>query len=183
MNKTITDLEIEDIIKLGINAGINYIKQQEELKTGKRTDKKLRNTKLLLKIYRTLKAHIDIADKTLNSLDEEELLNVIDEIDFDLNEENLVHSIVISQKRTALLVKHLDMCLEYLKYKSESIRKPGIYQIVYALYIKDYGNDIIPTYEQICEDLHISQSTLSRNLNSALLELSVLNFGIDSIKL
>ena len=62
MSKTIDELEIEDVIKLGINAGINYIKQQEELKIGKRKDRRLRNTKLLLKIYRTLKKHIDISD-------------------------------------------------------------------------------------------------------------------------
>ena len=50
MSKTIDELEIEDVIKLGINAGINYIKQQEELKIGKRKDRRLKNTKLLLKI-------------------------------------------------------------------------------------------------------------------------------------
>ena len=71
MSKTIDELEIEDVIKLGINAGINYIKQQEELKIGKRKDRRLRNTKLLLKIYRTLKKHIDISDITLSSLEDE----------------------------------------------------------------------------------------------------------------
>ena len=73
MSKTIDELEIEDVIKLGINAGINYIKQQEELKIGKRKDRRLRNTKLLLKIYRTLKKHIGISDITLSSLKDEQI--------------------------------------------------------------------------------------------------------------
>ena len=90
MNKTINELEIEDIIKLGINAGINYIKQQEEIKIGKRKDRRLRNTKLLLKIYRTLKKHLEISDITLNSLDDEELTSVLDTLDFDLEEEKLI---------------------------------------------------------------------------------------------
>ena len=183
MSKTIDELEIEDVIKLGINAGINYIKQQEELKIGKRKDRRLRNTKLLLKIYRTLKKHIDISDITLSSLKDEELTSILDTLDFDLNEENLIHSIVISSKRTALLVKHLDMTLDYLKHRAKSMHKPLIYNCIYELYINESENDAAPSYEEVCEKLHISQPTLSRYLNQAYEILAITNFGCDAIRL
>lgn len=183
MNKTINELEIEDIIKLGINAGINYIKQQEEIKIGKRKDRRLRNTKLLLKIYRTLKKHLEISDITLNSLDDEELTSVLDTLDFDLEEEKLIHSIVVSSKRTALLVKHLDMTLDYLKHRAESMHKPLMYNCIYELYISETENDVSPSHDEVCEKLHISNPTLSRYLNQAILILAVTNFGCDALVL
>lgn len=183
MKKTKDEFTIEDMVRIGINAGIDYIKKHEEVKIGKRKDRRLRNTKLLLKIYRTLKKHLDISDITLNSLKDEELTSILDTLDFDLEEEKLIHSIVVSSKRTALLVKHLDMTLDYLKYRSKSKHKPLIYNCIYELFIKESENDVAPTYEEVCEQLHISQSSLSRYLNEAYEILAITNFGCDAITL
>ena len=78
MSKTIDELEIEDVIKLGINAGINYIKQQEELKIGKRKDRRLRNTKLLLRNYRMLSAHCTSAIYDAKQVVDENAIDILD---------------------------------------------------------------------------------------------------------
>ena len=182
-SKTKDELSIEDIIKLGINAGIEYIQKQEEIRTGQKNDRRLRNTKLLLKIYRSLKKHVEISGATLTALDAYGLADILDTLDYDLSEEKLVHSIFRSKERTALLLKHVDTCLDYLKWYSKSIGRPVMYNIIYEMYIAENDDNRVLNQEEVCEKLHISQSTLSRNLNAAILELSILNFGIDSIRI
>ena len=61
-------MDYEEAVKIGVREGIKYIKEQEYHKTKKRYDRRLRNTRMLLKHYRNLKIHDKLADKSNSSV-------------------------------------------------------------------------------------------------------------------
>ena len=54
---------------------------------------------------------------------------------------------------------------------------------MYDLYIAKVENNVAPTYEDISKKYDISIKTVTRDMNNAIEDLSILFFGIDGIKL
>lgn len=179
------NITYEEAIKIGIREGIRYIKDQEYNKTTKRYDRRLRNTRLLLKNYRGLEAHNRIANKSINQVDQENAIDLLDDIESIDDEEQYVQAISRTKIRTLIIIKHINKVLRYYENICNSERSSNLrkYRIIETLFISKVENDIAPTYEEIAAQLNISAKTVARDVQDAIKDLSILLFGVDGIRL
>lgn len=178
-------IDYDEAVKIGIREGIKYIKDQEYHKTTKRYDRRLRNTRLLLKHYRTLKAHNRIADSSANKIYEENAVDVLDDIEAIDDEEQYVQAISRTKIRTLIIIGHINKAMKYYEAicKSEGSIQERRYEIVKFMYIDSIKEDILPTYEEVAEHFNFNVKTVGRDVRLAIEDLSILFFGIDGISL
>ena len=182
MSESITH---EEAVKIGIREGIKYLKDQEFHKTKKRYDRRLRNTRLLLRNYRNLQMHYKLAESSVKYIEQEKAIDVLDDIEAIDDEEQYVQAISRTKERTKAMVKHIDRVLKYYDIicKAEGGLKKRRCDIIKALYVDPVKDDVIPTYQDVGVKLDISGKTVARDVWRAIEDISVLLFGIDGIKL
>lgn len=182
MGSRIMEIAVQRGTEAGIKAAMDYLaEEKKQLKKG-RYDRRLRNTRLLLKNYRSFRNYAKNAVYMASQLKENavDILDGLDEYSFD--DSLYIESIKKSQQRTLIILNHIDEMLRYYKIdceqsgKDEELRR---YRIIVAYYI----NEQRKSAEQIAEDEHIERRTLYKDINMALKPLSALIFGIDSMKL
>lgn len=175
----------EEAVKIGIREGIKYIKEQEYQKTTKRYDRRLRNTRLLLKHYRSLLVHTDLSENTTNAIYSENAVDVLDEIESINDEEKYVQAINRTKVRTAILVGHINKSMKYYEAicKNEGKNRLRRYKIIRYMYIEPNTDNIVPTYEEVANHFDITVKTVGRDVREAIEDLSILFFGIDGLKL
>lgn len=148
--------------------------RQEEQKI--KRDRRLRNTRLLLRNYRSFKHHCEDIKMELDVIASNEILEEIETDEF------AVESIKRSKKRTLAMVQFIDQMLTVYKIiceqseKQEDLRR---YLTVYDLYISDKRK----THKEVAECHNVHIRTVSRDVNEAVKTLSVLLFGVDGIRL
>ena len=179
------NITYEDAVKIGIREGIKYIKDQEYYKTKKRYDRRLRNTRLLLKHYRKLKAHNKIADSSTNKIYEENAIDVLDDIEAIDDEEQYIQSLSRTKIRTLIIVGHINKSMEYYNSicKNQGKINERRYNIIKYIYVDPLEDDAAPTYEETSEHFGINVKTVGRDVRVAIEDLSALFFGVDGIKL
>lgn len=183
---------IEKMIESGVNEGIQKgLKQYDNMQKNKtkfRYDKRLRNTRLLLKNYRSFVEHCDNAKYLVENPIKKEIekdnlkVQLFDDFYNLQDDAYIVASILKSKEKTRIILDHINLCLDFFQAKAiktnnqEMIRR---YNVISDLYI----NETPMTYEEIAEIDHISQKTVNRDRKKAIEELSVLIFGIDGLDL
>ena len=183
---------IEKMIESGVNEGIQKGLKQYDImqknKTKFRYDKRLRNTRLLLKNYRSFVEHCDNAKYLVENPIKKEIekdnlkVQLFDDFYNLQDDAYIVASILKSKEKTRIILDHINLCLDFFQAKAiktnnqEMIRR---YNVISDLYI----NETPMTYEEIAEIEHISQKTVNRDRKKAIEELSVLIFGIDGLDL
>lgn len=177
---------LEKAIKIGIQEGMRYIVEQENNVLKNRYDKRLRNTRLLLKNYRNFIIHFNYSQEIIKDVTDENAVDVLDKLDSINSEELYIASIKRTKTRTKIIINHINKCLEYYKVIcSSSEISQRRYNIIKKLYIEFEDNNKfgIPTYEKLADELYISTKTIKRHVNKAIEELSTLLFGIDGVNL
>lgn len=183
---------IEKMIESGVNEGIQKgLKQYDNMQKNKtkfRYDKRLRNTRLLLKNYRSFVEHCDNAKYLVENPIKKEIekdnlkVQLFDDFYNLQDDAYIVASILKSKEKTRIILDHINLCLDFFQAKAiktnnqEMIRR---YNVISDLYI----NETPMTYGEIAEIEHISQKTVNRDRKKAIEELSVLIFGIDGLDL
>ncbi|WP_061342891.1 hypothetical protein [Clostridium botulinum] len=179
-------MSYEEAIRVGIREGINYIKQQEYSKTTKRYDRRLRNTRLLLKQYRKLNVHNIESVKSINRIKDNNAIDILDDVESIDDEEQYIQALSRTKVRTVIIIKHINKMLKYYEIicNHEGENKRRGYKAIKRLYIDPIKeSEKIPRYESVAEELDISVKTVSRDVKDAIEDLSSLFFGIDGIKL
>lgn len=148
-----------------------------------RYDKRLRNTKLLLRNYRMLKSHI--AEAVYDTTREREALaegeSLYDVMNAFGGERQYIESIRKSVRRTRLIMTHVDSMLEVYRVYCEQSQKQEAarhYRVLHALYIADKTT----TPQEIADKEHIETRTVYRDIDAAAEILTPLFFGVDGIK-
>ncbi|MCR8979488.1 hypothetical protein [Brevibacillus laterosporus] len=171
---------IEKITKLSaeiaIKAAMDHLEKEKKKQLKVKKDWRLRNTKLLLKNYRSFVSH---SRKIENEIELLKRAEVLDEL---YTEDFAVESIKRSKQRTKVMVEFIrrmlnvykDMCEQ--SGKTEEIRR---YQIIHALYISEQKQEI----EAVAKCHKIDVRTVYRDIKEAVKTLSVLVFGVDGIRL
>lgn len=173
------NLEIyKQMVREATENAVKQIEKEKQDKIRNRYDRRLRNTEMLLRNYNNFKEH---ADKAIYEDIEKE--DVKEDMDYDKDIDNLfINSILKTKKRTEIMLKHIDNCIEYYTYKCLASDRDDIQrriQVIKMLYI----NEDPMTYEEIAEELNCSTKTINNTKKAAIKELSVLFFGIDGVKL
>lgn len=183
---------IQSSIVAGVNEGVKramleYDKVQKN-KTKMRYDKRLRNTRLLLKNYRAFNEHYENAIYSVENAIKKEIskndltIQLFDDLYNLQDDAYVVSSILKSKEKTKIILDHIKLCLEFFEQKAEKTNNMEMkrrYRVIYDLYIKEQTM----SFEEIAEEENISTKTVNRDKNKAITELSVLIFGIDGLDL
>lgn len=177
-------LEIATIrgVEAGVEAAMKYLAEEREKAKKSRYDRRLHNTRLLLKNYRSFKKHIEGAIFNVKQA-KESAVDILDGLDdVVMNDNTYVEGIKRSQERTIIVLHHIDEMLKFYKISCEQSGKPEElrrYRVVMAMYIDDSKK----TAQQIAEAEHVELGTVYKDLRNATKPISALIFGIDSLKI
>ncbi len=139
-------------------------------------DKKLKNVKLLLKEYRSLKAYADNALCDASQLND---LVIRELIGFSDYEKYKVESIQNQIVTTKTIMQHVETMLNIYKIRcTTSIREDmrRRWRVIESAFIT---GETAPTYEEIAEREIIDTRTVYKDIDKACKDLSSLFFGID----
>lgn len=179
-------LNQQEIVKLAAEAGakaaMETLEKERQRDRREMADRRLRNTKLLLRNYRVFCAHVD------NAVYEVEECESVEEIMADLmmpgrDNSLFVESIKKSVARTATIVKHMKTMMQlYQVYchtvgTSEDERR---WRVINALYICDEGDR--RTIPQLAADEGVVERTIYKDIDIASEKIAALMFGIDGLK-
>lgn len=175
------DLEelFEKAAQIGARAGIE--KYQEELKTTQKwkADRKLHNTKLLLRNYRMLEIHSENSVFRRAQMSES-AADILESMMTMTSDELVVESIRKSATRTAIMVSHIKTMLEMFKIcceRSSNELDKRRYDVIYGLYIAEPK----VTRKEIAEKWSVSVDTTYSDEKIAIERLSALLFGVDGL--
>lgn len=184
----IMDIAIEKGVAAGVKAATDRIEEERKKERKSRYDRRLHNTRLLLKNYRVLKHHALEAVHTgtrANEIINENAVDILDDMDRlglgTVDDRLYIESIKRSQQRTRIIIEHIDEMLRYWRIdceqsgKEEALRR---YRIIRDTYI----DDVQMTAEELAQREHIEKRTVYKDIKAAMRPLSALIFGIDGIK-
>lgn len=174
-----------EIIKLAAEAGakaaLETLEKEKKKALKSRHDRRLRNTKLLLRNFRMFKEHTENAVFEASQLDES-AIDILDMMwEYSNDSELFVESIKKSVARTKIIMTHvIDMLALYETYctrsnKPEDARR---YRVIDKLYISDKPM----TVREIATMEGIDDRTVYKDVDAACEKLSALIFGIDGLK-
>lgn len=182
ISSRIIENSIQRGIEAGVKAAMDYIAEERNAHRKGRYDRRLRNTRLLLKHYRSL-AHYAKGAIYKASQIKENAVDILDGLDdYAFDDSLYIESIKKSQQRTIVILHHVDEMLRYYRIsceqssKDEDMRR---YRVIMATYI-DEPKISAP---EIAEKENIEVRTVYKDINSAIKPISALIFGIDSIKI
>lgn len=175
--------QIEDIMGKAVAAGTNaaMVKLDKDRKERKRKirDRRLHNTKLLLRNYRMLKINAENSVFGRSQM-EESAADILEGMMDLYNDEAIVQSIKNSASRTAIMVAHIEKMLEIYKtscYKSGKEIDRRRYDVIEDYYIKERSL----TVNVIAKNYNISRESVYNDINSAVITLSTFIFGVDCL--
>lgn len=146
-----------------------------------RSDRRLRNTKLLLRNYRMFKAHAENAVYEAQDIDES-AYDIIDLMsDRWQDSDVIVESIRQSVARTVTMVAHIETMLElYETYcvRSGNPEEMRRWEDIKALYIDETPTSV----RQLAWNYGVTERTIYRDVDIAVERIAALIFGIDGIK-
>lgn len=176
MNK---DQIIKIAVEAGVNAAIKHIEKHNKEQIKSRYNRRLHNTRLLLKNYKLLKSHCDSSINNFKSAVENNS-NAIDILDAlkECDDDTFIQAIKKSVKTTYTIMQHVDVMLDlYRVYCEQSNVAEDMrrYRAVKAFYIDKMNPADIARQE------NVDQRTYYRDTHDAIEKLSALIFGIDGL--
>lgn len=177
---------IETAMRRGIEAGtraaLNHIEDERQKARKGRADRRLHNTRLLLKNYRLFKRHAEGAIYNVRQA-QESAIDILDGLDdYSFNDGLYIESIKQSQQRTLIILSHIEQMLRFYRIdceqngNEEDIRR---YKVVMATYIDEPKKSAL----EIAGTFGIERRTVYKDIDAAIKPLTMLFFGIDSIKI
>lgn len=177
---------IQSSVSAGISEGVRIVEERKENAIKGNYDRKIRDTKLLLKNYRLFKKHIKETTYTEGQLETATVSEILDKLyileDSEKDDLTIVQGILKSKKRTEIIITHIDtIILGYTtsasKSKDNEFKRRA--NVVNKLFIEGKKGK---SYEQIADEEHTSVSSVKRDKNRAIKEIAILLFGIDGIR-
>jgi hypothetical protein len=162
-----------EIIKIAVEASKEYDQKQRVKNIKSRHDKRLRNTRLLLKHYNYFHCH---ADESIYKSSQLNAIDVLDEID-DCRSDVYIQSIKKSAIKTNIILSHINAMVEL--YRAYCDRVGASEQRKFRVLKSFYFDQAIRL--DIMRKEHISESTFFRDIDDAINTLSALIFGIDAV--
>lgn len=181
--ETLTYKEIVELAtSVAVSETIKTMEEQWEAREKAKRDKRLHNTKLLLKNYRLFKLHRDSSIYKLSQLENStaEIMSLMNTTGSNTYRDNKVDAICNSTANTSIMLGHLDEMLDIYKYLCEKSSKPEDlrrYRVLHARYISDKEQ----TTEEIAELEDIDTRTVFKDLKIACEKLTSLLFGVDHL--
>ncbi len=165
-------LDPKEIIQMTVEAVREYDAKQKK----SRHDRRLYNTRLLMKNYNALKEHCEKSVSDLNVIEINNIsaIDVIDSLD-NLDKGTYIESIKRSNTRTKIMIDHIDSMLSLFEIYCNKTNNNRKYRVLTAYYLNDLETKDISMNENI--DIR----TCQRDLKFSIEKLSALIFGVDGL--
>lgn len=180
---SITEAQLEDMIKKASEAGAEAYKKEQSQSTRRKVDRMLYKTKVLLEKYTWLKAYaknsvytLEQAEKVNDGMADIEVLTKFGIFDNDKTLHNLKRGVITVN----MLMTHVDNMLEVYRENCESSAsktKQRQYRVVYNMYLAEEKKTTKEIAEMECEEVR----TIQNDAKAAREDLTVLIFGLDGI--
>ena len=170
--------------EVGAAAAIRAMEQEQENFRKKKLDRKLHNTKLLLKNYRALQAHYENAVFDVNSAEEksEEFSDIMNRMNGSAYDDVLyIESIKQSYLRTKIIMAHVKKMLDIYEAACKKDGKPESerrWRVLCKLYLNPQAEDV----EAIASSEGIVERTVYKDIDVCVGDLSTLFFGIGALE-
>lgn len=169
---SIAQEQIAAIAEVAI-AKFNELQQEEKTR---RLDRRLFNTRILLKNYRHLKVYCDEMKENLDLEGEEQ-----EEIISPDKEYLTLESIKRSEVRTLAMMRFIDNMIRVYETDCKHLGTEAVRR--YETLLHFYINDERKTYAEIAKLHNVHERTAQRDLKEAVHAMSVLFFGTDGLRL
>lgn len=171
----------EKAAAVGAREALKTFEKERKKEFSKRSDRRLRNTKLLLRNYHMLKEHAENSVFGRTQM-EESALDILESMMTMYDNEVIIDSIKRSATRTAVIVSHIETMLGFYAVYCEKSMKSKIemrrYEVLWDMYMAEEPLSV----KEIAEKQHISQDTIYSDLKIATEYLSALIFGVDGLR-
>ena len=181
LTKEQIDEMMNKAVQIGAQEAIRMYEKKLKSEYREKSDRRLRNTKLLLRNFHMLKEHaessvfgksqmVDSASDILSSM-----MNIYDD-------DVVIDSIKRSATRTAIIVAHVETMLglyeAYCEKESSQSLERRRYEVMYDKYIADPAM----TVKEIADKQQMSKENVYADLRIAIEHLTALLFGVDGLK-
>ena len=154
--------------------------EERKKEYSQKADKRLRNTKLLLRNYHMLKEHAERSVFGRVQM-KESALDILESMMSLYDNKVIIESIKRSATRTAIIVSHIETMLGLYKIYCEKSVNPKIdqrrYEVIWDMYL---ANQLL-TAEEIANKQHISKESVYSDIKIAIERLAALIFGVDGL--
>lgn len=182
---TITPEQLKSIYEraavLGAKEALKTFEQARKKEYSGRADRRLRNTKLLLRNYHMLKEHAESSVFGRTQM-EESALDILESMMSMYNNEVIIESIKRSATRTAIIISHIETMFGLYEAYCDKASNREIemrrYEVVWDMYMADKTLSV----KEIAEKQHMSRDNVYADLRAATERLTALIFGVDGLK-
>lgn len=170
----------ENAATIGAKEALKTFNQEQKKEQGKRANKRLRNTRLLLRNYHVLKEH---AEKSVfgRTQMEESALDILESMMSMYDNEVIVESIKRSATRTAIIVSHIEAMFGlYAVYCDKATNRyieMRRYEVLWDMYMAEDTLSV----KEVAEKWHVSLDTVYTDRKMGIEKLSALIFGVDGL--
>ncbi len=177
-------MNTDDIIKLaaetGAKAAMETLDKEHQRERREAVDRRLRNTKLLLRNYRVFQAHV--ANAVFEVEDYESPEEILTDLMMPGRDNTLfVESIKKSVARTATIVKHMETMMTLYKAYCSMSGTPEDerrWRVIDALYISENRR----TVPELAKAEGVVERTIYKDIDIACERIAALMFGVDGLK-
>lgn len=171
----------EKAAEIGAKEALKVFEQERKKENSKRADKRLRNTKLLLRNYHMLKEHAENSVFGRTQM-EESAIDILESMMSIYDNEVIIESIKRSATRTAIIVSHIEIMFglyhSYCEHTSSREIDLRRYEVAWDMYMAEKTL----TAKEIAEKQNISTRNVYEDIKVATERLSALIFGVDGLK-
>ena len=179
LSKEDLDTIMKEAAEIGARVALDRLAEEKKNMHKKAADRRLHNTRLLLRNYRMLKSNTENSVYGRSQM-EESAADVLCSMMNLYDDEVIVDAIKRSSTRTAIMVSHIDTMLEmYNVYcdKSPDQLDRRRYEVLYDRYIAEEPLSV----NQIAKKQHMSKDSVYTDIKIAVERLSTLLFGVDGL--
>lgn len=170
----------ENAATIGAKEALKMFEKERKREQGKKTDRRLRNTKLLLRNYHMLKEHAENSVFGRTQM-EESAIDILETMMSMYDNEVIIESIKRSATRTAVIVSHIETMFGLYEVYCGNATNREIemrrYEVVWDMYMAD--NTL--SAREIAEKQNISTRNVYGDIKVAIERLSALIFGVDGL--
>lgn len=177
-----------DIIRLAAETGarvaMETLEKERQHSQREMADRRLRNTKLLLRNYRIFRAHVENA--VYEAEIEESPQEILEDLMLPGRDGNVfVESIKKSVARTATIVRHMELMMQlYHSFcvTTGSAEDERRWRIVDELYIRDLGGERPRSVAELAKEEGVVERTIYKDIDAACERIAAFMFGVDGVK-
>ncbi|MCI8860659.1 MAG: hypothetical protein HFI71_14350 [Lachnospiraceae bacterium] len=171
----------EKAAAIGAREAMKTLVRERKKEQEKKSDRRLRNVKLLLKNYRMLKEHAENSVFGRTQM-EESAADILESMMLVYDNEVIIESIKRSATRTAIIVSHIEVMFglyrsycEHTSNREIDIRR---YDVLWDMYIAEKRLSA----KEIAKKQNISARNVYEDIKVSTERLTALIFGVDGLK-